>query len=76
MGKVAELLEKVNGHSITEEEWKKVSEYAKYDLKRKVRIIIDEVMNEHNSYYDTIGESLARNKWNFWKSVKNALEMF
>ena len=46
---------------------------ANVRAKKQALICIEEIMEEHNSYYDTIGENLARIKYAFWKDVKTEL---
>jgi hypothetical protein len=47
---------------------------ANVRAKKQAIICIDEIMEAHNTYYDTIGENLARIKYAFWKDVKTELE--
>lgn len=47
---------------------------ANVRAKKQALICIEEIMTEHNTYYDTIGENLARIKYAFWKDVKTELE--
>jgi hypothetical protein len=48
---------------------------ANVRAKKQALICVDEIMKEHNNYYDTIGENLARIKYAFWKDVKTELEV-
>lgn len=38
------IINQINGHPITIEEWDKASDYAKNDLKRKAKIVVYEVL--------------------------------
>jgi|JFJP01.1.fsa_nt_gi hypothetical protein len=70
--KAWKLLEKINGQPIDKETWEKASDYAKKDLKRKVNIIIDEVIGtdmliDEDSYVET--EAYLA----YWQDVRSSL---
>jgi hypothetical protein len=44
------------------------------NIKQCALIVVEEILDQHNSYYDTIGENLARIKYNYWSEVKQELE--
>ena len=47
--KAIDLLNKINGQVIKQSEWEKASDYARFDLKRKVLIVIKEVEDSEPS---------------------------
>jgi hypothetical protein len=66
--KAWELLEKINNHPITIDEWKGCSEYARQALKRKAYVVVDEVISaceyNHVESWNT----------NWWNQVKEELK--
>jgi hypothetical protein len=66
------LLEKMNNQPIDFETWEKASDYAKYDLRRKVNIVIDEIL----TCYPPEGpkDSFEMEKHLYWVEVKKQLE--
>ena len=76
--KAFELIVKMNNQKISIEQFKEASDYARYDLKRKVQIVVDEIINSSPSlpiqgsggYF---GEDIELST-NWWKKVKQELE--
>lgn len=58
------LLNKMNGQVISDDEWKSYSDYARADLKRKTMIVIKEMMSEHSCF------TLNDNRWAYWAQVE------
>lgn len=58
------ILNRMNGQIISEDEWKSCSDYARSDLKRKAMIVVKEMMSEHSCY--TLNDS----RWAYWAQVE------
>ena len=72
--KAWDLIETMNGQKIKSEIWNNVSEYTKQDLKRKVSIVIYEVIeNLENLCVSHLG-TYENPKIHYWKKVKEELE--
>lgn len=55
--------------------WYACEGWLKY-AKQLAILSVENIMDEHNTYYDTVGENLARIKYAFWKDVKTEIEAF
>ena len=75
--KAKELLDKMNNQIITIEEWGKSSTYAKNDLKRKVLIAVDELINCTPSVdiYPFNFQKIQPKVKEYWKEVKQEIEL-
>jgi hypothetical protein len=77
--KAIELLDKMNNMPITIKEWNKASDYAKNNLKRKVLIVVEEILecilatdtssNKHNEWNKEI---INQGQW--WRRVQQEIE--
>lgn len=63
--KARELLNKMNGQVITEDDWGKASDYAKSDLKRKVNIVVNEILMIYWAGTDS---------FKYWQEIKSEIE--
>jgi hypothetical protein len=71
--KAWDLLDKMNNSVITKEEWYNASDYAKNDLKRKVNIVIDEVIKIETLIDEEIYVD-SPSYLNYWLDVKKELK--
>ncbi len=76
--KAIDLIIKMNNQKISIEQFKNASDYARYDLKRKVLIVVDEIIESKPSFpiegeggyfYEDIELST---EW--WKKVRKEIE--
>jgi len=75
--KAKELLDKMNTREITTDEWDRASDYAKDDLKRKVYIVVDEVLDARLfAGQNLVGRNGIENidTEEFWLEVKQEIE--
>ena len=71
--KVIDLLSKINNEEITPEIWDNASKIAKADLKRKVRIVIDEVIKNLEGLCISHLGTYLNPKISYWQEVKTEL---
>ena len=77
--KAKELLDKMNNQVIKPKDWQKASDYAKFDLKRKVSIVIDEIENVGCWVSKECAEKEGfepESTEEFWQDVRLELERF
>lgn len=61
----------MNNQAITIQEWQRASDYAKNDLKRKVLIVVDEIIKELLE----CGEVWMKSRIRYWQEVKQEIEL-
>lgn len=71
--KVIDLLSKINNQEITPKIWDNASKGAKEDLKRKVYIIIDEVIQNLERLCTSPLGTYSNPKISYWQEVKTEL---
>lgn len=69
--KAIELIDRMNNQAITIQQWQTSSDYAKNDLKRKVLIVIDEIIKELLE----CGEVWMKSRIKYWQQVKQEIEL-
>jgi IS30 family transposase len=70
--KAKELMDKMNNRPIKNDEWNTASDFAKNNLKRKVLIAVDEILNEYP--YQCPKYSYEMERHLFWQEVRIEIE--